>query len=178
MWRFFFPVLAFNLWSILFLHHRNKQGYKIYQLICLCIFFIIIIMQRLFLLNNRNFTFFTQVLILCSLPSLLQFYKLKICWRIEPNIDTLYIQFFFWWIIIRNYAIVMLYLQKKNILAWEAFLTNSVHITFRRIQTGNCSEKKHFLFHPQTPHIRRHFDKKRRHKDYLHLLKKRSNFKI
>lgn len=86
--------------------------------------------------------------------------------------------FFFWWIIIRNYAIVMLYLQKRNILAWEAFLTNSVHITFRRIQTGNCSEKKHFLFHPQTPHIRRHFDKKRRHKDYLHLLKKRSNFKI
>lgn len=57
--------------------------------------------------------FFTQVLILISLPSLLQFYKLKICWRIEPNIDTLYI-LFFWWIIIRNYTIVMLYLQKKK----------------------------------------------------------------
>lgn len=122
--------------------------------------------------------FFTQVLILSSLPSLLQFYKLKICWRIEPNIDTLYIQFFFWWIIIRNYAIVMLSLQKKKYFSLRSILTNSVHITFRRIQTGNCSEKKHFLFHPQTPHIRRHFDKKRRHKDYLQLLKKRSNFKI
>lgn len=123
--------------------------------------------------------FFTQVLILSSLPSLLQFYKLKICWRIEPNIDTLYILFFFLMNhnkkLCHSYAV---FTKEKNILAWEAFLTNSVHITFRRIQTGNCSEKKHFLFHPQTPHIRRHFDKKRRHKDYLHLLKKRSNFKI
>lgn len=68
-----------------------------------------------------------------------------------------------------SYAV---FTKEKNILAWEAFLTNSVHITFRRIQTGNCSEKKHFLFYPQKPHIRRHFDKKRRHKDYLHLLKK------
>lgn len=122
--------------------------------------------------------FFTQVLILSSLPSLLQFYKLKICWRIEPNIDTLYILFFFMnhnKKLCHSYAV---FTKEKNILAWEAFLTYSVHITFRRIQTGNCSEKKHFLFHPQTPHIRRHFDKKRRHKDYLHLLKKRSNFKI